>query len=184
MPNRAEAALEILSRHPIRTRQVVAVGLVLALATGALWVTFTQTYHLTNLYAHLGLYGSPVRPSRSISHVDAYPAARVHDVNHTVEDVGNVVLLAPLGLLLPLLWSGTKLRHVFVVALVGSTLIELGQWALTPNRIAQWSDIAANTAGAMAVFLLVAPIRWLYRRRTARLRPPPAGAAAPGTSAT
>src|SRR4051794_39301204 len=103
MPNRAEAALDVLSRHPLRTRQVVAAGLVLAMAPGALWATFPQGYHLTNLYAHLGLYGSPVRPDVGISRVNSYPAGRVADLNSTVETVGNVVLPAPLGILLPLL---------------------------------------------------------------------------------
>ncbi len=162
---RAERFVERAGRAPISTRHVAAAIMVLALMTATIWATFTQTYHVTNLYAHLGLYGTPVRPPSSISLINRYPVARTQEVNRRIEVAGNFLLLAPIGVLLPLLWRGTKLRHVVAVALVASVTIELGQWAFTPNRIAQWSDVAQNVAGAAAAFLVVAPIRWLYRRR-------------------
>ncbi len=152
-------------RARVRPRHTVAVVLVLAGMTFVLWATFTQTYHLTNLYARLGLYGDPVRTRSGISLIDRYPVARTRSVNHRIEELGNVLLLAPLGVLLPLFWTGTRLRHVVVVSVVVSAAIEAGQWAFTPNRIGQWSDILQNASGAVAVFLLVAPVRWLYRRR-------------------
>lgn len=173
--DRAARLVARLGAWPIETRHTVAAILLLALATGVAWATFTQTYHLTNLYAHLGLYGDPVRPKNSISLLNRYPAGRVNDVNEKMDLFGNFALLAPLAILMPLAWTKTRLRHVTLLATVISASIEAGQWAFTPNRIAQWSDIVQNTAGATAAFLVVAPIRWLYRRRHTRTDTPTVG---------
>jgi glycopeptide antibiotics resistance protein len=69
--------------------------------------------------------------------------------------VGNVLLLLPLGLYVPLRWSGLRTAgRVLVVALVVAAAIELGQLAIStalgfPHRIADVDDVMVNAGGAM-----------------------------------
>ena len=97
----------------------------------------------------------------------------VFDVRNVV---GNVLLLLPLGVYVPVRWRGLRTAgRVVVVALVAATAIELGQLAIStalgfPHRIADVDDVIVNTGGAMVGY-------GLWRLATMR-RPTRAEAAA------
>jgi glycopeptide antibiotics resistance protein len=73
----------------------------------------------------------------------------------TIQLVGNLLLLAPLGIYGPALWRG--LRSVPAILFAGallSTAIELGQLGLSevygfPIRIADVDDVILNAAGVL-----------------------------------
>jgi hypothetical protein len=76
---------------------------------------------------------------------------------------GNLVLLAPLGILLPVLI--TRLRNVVMVTIAGalvSLAIELAQGSLIAGRAFDADDVILNTAGVGLTYLIVG-------RRIARL---------------
>lgn len=81
----------------------------------------------------------------------------------------NVVLFVPVGiLLLPL--TGRPWWWAVAAAVVASSLIELGQWRWL-DRMGSWSDVVANTVGALAGAVGVTLL--------ARAGSPPAGRAGP-----
>ena len=72
-----------------------------------------------------------------------------------IQLIGNLLLLAPLGVYGPALWRQLRsFAATAVVAAVLSTAIELGQLGLSelygfPIRIADVDDVILNTAGAL-----------------------------------
>ena len=74
-------------------------------------------------------------------------------VNYGVIEFGaNIVLFIPLGLLLGH-WLSS--RWVALIAAVGtSVVIEAGQWLLLPERVPSWTDVLANSCGALLGLLL------------------------------
>lgn len=73
-------------------------------------------------------------------------------------------------------WSWTSLAVALLVVFAGSTGLELAQERLSPTRITEWSDVAANAAGigmGLAVVIFVTIVsgvpartrRWQMRRR-------------------
>ena len=93
----------------------------------------------------------------------------------------NVVMTVPLGVLLPLVWPVRRLRRLIGLALAFSASVEVVQFLtnvlLSSGRTADVNDLAANTLGAVAGFLM---LRCLCRfavvdRMANRFRIPPAG---------
>ncbi|GAB3485703.1 VanZ family protein [Amycolatopsis cihanbeyliensis] len=65
--------------------------------------------------------------------------------------VGNLVLLAPLGALIPLrVRASRSLIKLALAALVVSTIVEVGQYLLHTGRVTSTDDIVLNTLGAVA----------------------------------
>lgn len=91
------------------------------------------------------------------------------------EELANLVLLAPLGLLLVVLLS----RRATVVALLGAALfpvlVEVVQFAVPSlGRTCEATDVALNLVGLLAGAVVGLPLRWARRarlRRHARLGP-------------
>jgi glycopeptide antibiotics resistance protein len=90
----------------------------------------------------------------------------------------NIVMTVPLGVLLPLVWRVRGMGHLAGLALAFSAGVEVLQFLtdalLSSGRTADINDLAANTLGAVAGFLL---LRWLCRiaavhRITTRFRIP------------
>lgn len=84
-----------------------------------------------------------------------------------VQNLSNVVMFAPIGLLGAL---ALYRRNYLIVLYAGlaSSLIELVQLVLLPDRVASWLDITANTIGAFLGLLCAVPA--LRRRRKRRRR--------------
>lgn len=83
----------------------------------------------------------------------------------TYQVVGNLLVLAAVGLLGPLRFRAlATLPRIVVVCAVASTLIEVTQYALALGRVASVDDVLLNTAGAALAALLSWP---LWRQRGA-----------------
>jgi glycopeptide antibiotics resistance protein len=80
---------------------------------------------------------------------------------HRVEFLLNVVMLIPLPILGMLAWRRTNWRDWVAYAFLISTTIEVIQVPL-PTRSATYSDVAANTAGALVggLAMAVATVVW------------------------
>jgi glycopeptide antibiotics resistance protein len=74
-----------------------------------------------------------------------------------VQLVGNLLLLAPVGALLPRAFRGVGVREVVLGALVLSLAIELTQWWMDAGRQPDIDDLWTNTLGAALGW-------WLGRR--------------------
>lgn len=95
------------------------------------------------------------------------------DVHPWVQLFGNLLLLFPLGVLLPMRveWLGSVPR-VAVAALVGSVSVELLQFLVVAGRVASTDDVVLNTLGAATGAVLTPHLRrvgrrWAAPRRTA-----------------
>lgn len=85
-----------------------------------------------------------------------------------VQNLANVVMFVPIGLLGAL---ALYRRNYLIVIYAGfaSSLIELVQLVLLPDRVASWQDITANTVGAFVGLLCAVPALRRRRRRRRRL---------------
>src|SRR5213078_894016 len=66
-----------------------------------------------------------------------------------VEVLMNAVIIAPLSLLGSRVWPRLRWQDWTAYAFVGASCVELVQGLLLPGRQASFSDIVANTIGAM-----------------------------------
>lgn len=66
----------------------------------------------------------------------------------------NVVIIAPLGLLGSLVFTRLRWQDWTAYAFIGATGVEILQGLVLPDRQASFSDIVANTAGAVLGALL------------------------------
>lgn len=91
----------------------------------------------------------------------------------------NVVMLLPLGLLLPLRWAWWRVPgRVTVAALLASVAIEAMQFVIDAGRVSSADDVLLNTVGAAAGAGLTRRTelnRRLWSLCLPRLVPPPAG---------
>lgn len=72
--------------------------------------------------------------------------------------IGNLLLLAPLGLLLPAAARGAPRGAVIGLALALSCSIELAQWLMAAGRMADIDDVWLNTLGvAVGAWLAMRP---------------------------
>ena len=89
-----------------------------------------------------------------------------------LEVLMNAAIVAPLTFLASLSWPAWSWRDWTAAGFLGAVAVELTQGLLLPDRQAAFSDIVANTAGALvgAVVgaLVVALVRPMLRTRTAR----------------
>ncbi len=74
------------------------------------FLTFGFDWQITNVYAHLGLYGHalPHHPTEGLYRMFSYPPARVARVNHWMDHYGNMVLFMPLAVLMPMIWPRVR----------------------------------------------------------------------------
>ena len=85
-----------------------------------------------------------------------------------MEVVMNAVIVAPVTFLASLSWPARSWRDWTAVGFLAAVAVELAQGLLLPDREAAFSDIVANTAGALMGALAAAVIRPMLRTRTAR----------------
>ena len=83
-----------------------------------------------------------------------------------VQFSANIALFVPLGAFVLLLWHLAGLVQATLAGAAVSSLIELLQHLVRPERIASLQDVVANTIGAAVGAGLV----WVVRRRS-KLRP-------------
>ena len=87
------------------------------------------------------------------------------------EDLGNVLLFVPFGLLVPLRFGWLRWWTVPMgVALSGA--IELTQLLVVTRRSAQWSDVVWNSAGAVVGFGLFVLGSWVWHSLAAAVDGP------------
>jgi glycopeptide antibiotics resistance protein len=90
------------------------------------------------------------------------PAASPRFGRLSSEDLGNILLFVPFGVLVP--WRFRRLRWWTVplgIALSGT--IELTQLLVVTHRSAQWSDLVWNSVGAVVGFALFVVGSLLWR---------------------
>lgn len=86
------------------------------------------------------------------------------------EFLANIVLFAPLGLLLMIAFSQAETWGVLLIGYSVSATIELVQTVL-PSRYPTLSDVLANTLGTAIGCLLARVLIRAHRRRPTRVRP-------------
>ncbi|QUH05923.1 VanZ family protein [Saccharopolyspora erythraea] len=91
------------------------------------------------------------------------------DIEPWLQLLGNLLLLLPLGALLPLrLAAVDTCAKAALVVLAATCCIELVQYALLTGRVVSADDVLLNTAGGLAGALLSR--RWWADFRVPRLR--------------
>ncbi|GAA4069236.1 MULTISPECIES: VanZ family protein [Actinomadura] len=134
---------------------VIAVGVALA-ALGAFFY-FALRFTLSPIDDH-GQAGGNTDPGRSLRFYLDRPAKEA-----LVQVGGNLILLAPLGVLLPVV--STRMRGPVRLALVGavvSLMIETVQGTVVLGRAFDVDDVILNTVGVVLAYLLIG-------RKTSRL---------------
>lgn len=132
---------------------VYSVLLALALFSPSSQVQSSAVVHLGSVLSSLGV------PEKLVT----FPRLEV---------LMNAAIVAPLTFLASLSWPSWSWRDWTAAGFLGAVAVELAQGLLLPDRQAAFSDVVANTAGAMvgAVVgaLIVAALRPMLRTRTAR----------------
>ena len=85
-----------------------------------------------------------------------------------LEVLMNAVIVAPVTFLASMAWPARSWRDWTAFGFVLAVLVEVSQGLLLPARQAAFSDVVANTAGALAGAALVAVGRSMLRRRRSR----------------
>ena len=112
--------------------------------------------HQSSAVAHLGsVLSSMGMPSRLVT----YPRLEV---------VMNAAIIAPVTFLGSLSFPSWSWRDWTAAGFLVAVVVELAQGLLLPDREATFSDIVANTMGALVGALVVALVRPMLRTRTAR----------------
>lgn len=87
-------------------------------------------------------------------------------VNYDFADfAANIGLFVPIGLVSALLLPWRAWWAAIPIGAALSGLLELGQFLFLPERFASWTDVAANTAGALVGAVIGAAIRLVWMRR-------------------
>ena len=92
----------------------------------------------------------------------SYKAISDGDVNLIIENVMNVLVFIPLGILLGLAWQSIKWWHLLVIALFVSITIEIFQYYLH-RGFSEIDDIVHNVLGCMIGLGLLSLIKFGYR---------------------
>jgi glycopeptide antibiotics resistance protein len=82
-----------------------------------------------------------------------------------LEVVGNALIVVPVALLGSVIRPAWTWRDWTALAFVGSLAVETVQGLLLPDRQAAFSDVVANTAGALAGALLFRLLRPMLRAK-------------------
>ncbi|WP_433226394.1 VanZ family protein [Actinomadura formosensis] len=127
-------------------------AVVVAIALGLLGVFFYVAFKLTLTPVHdKGQAGGNTDPGDSLRFYMDRPTKEA-----LLQIGGNLALLAPLGILLPLVW--TTLRGPIRLALVTGVLslaIETVQGTLVMGRAFDIDDVILNVAGVVLAYLLL-----------------------------
>jgi glycopeptide antibiotics resistance protein len=112
--------------------------------------------------------GGVERPIRAF--IDTLQAAGAPGwVNYDLVDfLANILFFVPIGLLGAVLLPRRLWWLAMPVGLLLSAALELGQAAFLPQRFASWTDVLANTLGAVLGALIGAAMRQAAARRRAR----------------
>ncbi|OON72310.1 VanZ family protein [Streptomyces tsukubensis] len=132
---------------------------------------------LTPSPASAGVAGSNMHPGHSLrEYVEDYSF-----LGACKQIIGNLVLGAPFGVLLPVLVPRRlRMIRVVVITLLVMALVELAQGAVVEGRAFDVDDVILNTAGAIVGYVLFGrPLAHLIRGRRRRGSAP----AAPGERA-
>ena len=87
-----------------------------------------------------------------------------------VEFALNVAMFVPVVFLASLVLPRQRWANWVVYGFVASCLVELVQGLYLPPRSAQFSDVVANTLGALIGAVLAGVLWWLLRRRVGARR--------------
>jgi glycopeptide antibiotics resistance protein len=85
-----------------------------------------------------------------------------------LEVLMNAAIVAPVTFLASLVWPAWTWRDWTAAGFVFAVGVELAQGLLLPGRQAAFSDVVANTTGAMAGALVVSAARSMLRAPTSR----------------
>jgi len=85
-----------------------------------------------------------------------------------VEFAANILVFVPFGIIFALRLRRNLWWLAVVIAAAASGMVELAQAVFLPERVPSWSDIVANTSGALIGALLVAAFRPRWSRRVAQ----------------
>lgn len=98
-------------------------------------------------------------------------AAGRYMIRYIVREVyGNILLFAPLGFLLPLVWKKQEKFWALLVSGISISLaIEVIQLAL-PMRATDIDDVILNTCGALIGYVIYIIVRKLSKNRTDRFK--------------
>lgn len=86
-----------------------------------------------------------------------------------VEFAANIAMFIPFGVILALRLPRRRWWLAVVLAAALSGAVELAQALFLPDRVPAWSDIVANTSGALLGALLVVALRSMRRRAVQRV---------------
>lgn len=86
-----------------------------------------------------------------------------------VEFAANIAMFIPFGIILGLRLPRRRWWLAVVLAAALSGAVELAQALFLPDRVPAWSDIVANTSGALIGALLVVVFRSMRRRAVQRV---------------
>jgi VanZ family protein len=152
-----------------------AAGLTLVWMMIGLFLTFGFDWQITNVYAHLGLYGHALHhhPPVGLYRANAYPPARVAEINHWMDKYGNMVLFTPVAILVPMWWPPVRWWQIVLVGMLLSIGVEVGQY-VAGGRMSQINDVLVNTSGVAVAATIFSIVRWLVRRRRRQARVEPA----------
>lgn len=126
----------------------------------AVYIAATLYFTGAGTLWHIRMYGIDLRPEQ----INLVPFSQSID---RVAYFQNILLLAPLGFLLPCIWPrGRNLPAAILSGLGYSLLIELSQ--LLNYRATDVDDLIMNTAGAVAGYILFRLFALLTRYRSAR----------------
>ncbi|MQY07770.1 VanZ family protein [Actinomadura macrotermitis] len=127
-------------------------GLGVLVALGALGVFFYFAFRLTLTPVHdNGQAGGNTSPGHSLRFYLNRPTKEA-----LLQVGGNLMLLAPLGVLLP--WVSVRLRGPLRLAVIGglvSLVIETVQGLLVMGRAFDIDDVILNTAGVVLAYLVI-----------------------------
>ncbi|HTL40443.1 MAG TPA: VanZ family protein [Pseudolysinimonas sp.] len=93
--------------------------------------------------------------------------------------VANIGFFVPIGLVAALLLPWRMWWLAIPAGALLSGALEFGQYLFLPERYASWSDVLANSLGALTGALIGAAIRAARHVRRPEAAPPPARPAAP-----
>jgi hypothetical protein len=85
-----------------------------------------------------------------------------------IEVLLNVAIVAPVSFLGSMVWPRLRWQDWTAYGFVGATSVELIQGLLLPGRQASFSDVVANTAGALVGALLCTQLRSVRARNSKR----------------
>jgi glycopeptide antibiotics resistance protein len=145
-------------RPPLHVVALRALAVLAAFAAIALFSYWAYRLTLTPIHDHGQATGN-THPGRTLRFYLDRPSVK----EALIQIGGNLALLAPLGILLPVVFTRLRgLIWITVTAALISLVIETSQGTLVAGRAFDTDDVILNTAGVLITYLLAG-------RRIARL---------------